>query len=119
MEKKITITHGHPYVEIGGIKWATMNVGAKDVTDLGLYFAWGETKGYKVEDALNRGKFGRKNYKFWDSKDYFKLRTERYSIFIFSRLNNIKLSFFLQNSQRSQNSLCIYSYANSKIYIEI
>ena len=71
MEKKITITHGHPYVEIGGIKWATMNVGAKNATDPGLYFAWGETKGYSREDALNRKKFSRKNYKFWDNnKNY-------------------------------------------------
>ena len=28
----------HDYVEIGGIKWATMNIGATSVTDYGLYF---------------------------------------------------------------------------------
>lgn len=37
---------GHEYVEIGGIKWATMNVGANSVTDTGLYFQWGDTQGY-------------------------------------------------------------------------
>ena len=38
--------HGHEYVEIGGIKWATCNVGAEKETDDGKYFAWGETKGF-------------------------------------------------------------------------
>lgn len=38
--------NGHAYVEIGGLKWATMNVGANSETDYGLYFAWGETMGY-------------------------------------------------------------------------
>lgn len=40
--------NGHEYVEIGGLKWATMNVGATSVagsyeTCYGDYFAWGET----------------------------------------------------------------------------
>ena len=37
---------GHEYIEIGGIKWATCNVGAEKVTDCGKYFAWGETVGF-------------------------------------------------------------------------
>ena len=32
------------YVEIGGVKWATMNLGAENVTDYGDYFAWGATE---------------------------------------------------------------------------
>jgi len=36
----------HEYVEIGGVKWATMNIGATAVTDTGLYFQWGDTNGY-------------------------------------------------------------------------
>ena len=66
------ITHGHPYVEIGGVKWATMNIGAKNPKDLGLYFAWGETKGY----AINHGNtyighnFSEANYKFRDNDKY-------------------------------------------------
>ena len=36
----------HDYVEIGGVKWATMNIGAESVTDYGLYFQWGDTAGY-------------------------------------------------------------------------
>ena len=31
------------YVEIGGVKWATKNLGAEKVTDYGDYFAWGAT----------------------------------------------------------------------------
>lgn len=37
---------GHDYVEIGGVKWATMNIGASNITDIGLYFQWGDTQGY-------------------------------------------------------------------------
>ena len=42
---------GRPYVEIGGVKWATMNIGATTVagcrcTCYGDYFAWGETEPY-------------------------------------------------------------------------
>ena len=40
---------GHEYVEIGGLKWAVTNIGANTETDRGLYFAFGETKGYTVE----------------------------------------------------------------------
>lgn len=32
----------HEYVEIGGVKWATMNVGASAPEDYGMYFAFGE-----------------------------------------------------------------------------
>ena len=38
----------HPYVTVGGKKWATMNVGATSATDFGEYFAWGSTIGYKL-----------------------------------------------------------------------
>lgn len=41
-----TPTPTHDYVEIGGVKWATMNIGANSVTDAGLYFQWGDTQGY-------------------------------------------------------------------------
>lgn len=32
------------YVEIGGVKWATKNLGAEKETDYGYYFAWGATE---------------------------------------------------------------------------
>lgn len=38
-----------PYVEIGGIKWATCNVGAGSPTDYGWYFFWAGTTGYVRE----------------------------------------------------------------------
>lgn len=41
---------GHEYVEIGGTKWAKVNIGATDVIEAGLYFQWGDTHGYTVEE---------------------------------------------------------------------
>lgn len=45
----LTGINGHEYVEIGGIKWATMNVGATTVAGsckscYGDYYAWSDTK---------------------------------------------------------------------------
>jgi len=45
----------HDYVEIDGIKWATTNVGASSVTDIGQRFMWGDPtirqyKPYNIED---------------------------------------------------------------------
>ena len=42
---------GHEYIEIGGLKWAVSNIGAEKETDGGLYFAFGETKGYTAEQV--------------------------------------------------------------------
>lgn len=39
----------YEFVDLGlpsGLKWATTNVGATKPEEFGLYFAWGETKGY-------------------------------------------------------------------------
>lgn len=58
----------HDYIEIGGIKWATKNVGACEITDYGLYFQWGDTKGYTAEQvgSSSGGKkeFGWQTYKY-------------------------------------------------------
>jgi len=58
---------GHDYVEIGGLKWATMNVGATGVTDTGLYFQWGDVQGYTA-DQVGSGEgqkyFGWADYKY-------------------------------------------------------
>ena len=58
--------NGHEYVEIGGLKWATMNIGASKPSDYGLYFAWGDTQGYTAEQ-LSSGEeqkyFGWADYK--------------------------------------------------------
>lgn len=38
---------GYDYVDLGlSVKWATHNVGAKKMTDVGEYYAWGETTPY-------------------------------------------------------------------------
>ena len=44
-------TPTHDYVEIGGIKWATMNIGANSITDTGLYFQWGDINGYTASQC--------------------------------------------------------------------
>lgn len=36
--------NGHQFVDMGGRKWATCNVGADNPEDYGNYFAWGETE---------------------------------------------------------------------------
>ena len=58
---------GHQYVEIGGLKWATMNIGASQPSDYGLYFAWGDTQGYTAEQVgSGEGQkyFGWADYKY-------------------------------------------------------
>ena len=50
-----TIANNHPYVEIGDLKWATMNVGATSETDYGLYFQWGDTQGYTADQVGSSG----------------------------------------------------------------
>jgi uncharacterized protein (TIGR02145 family) len=61
--------NGHAYVEIGGLKWATMNIGASSITDYGLYFQWGDTSGYESSQVGATGKplvktFAWADYKF-------------------------------------------------------
>ena len=51
MDKGIN-NNGYHYVDLGlpsGTLWATCNVGAKKPSDYGLYFQWGDTKGYTKE----------------------------------------------------------------------
>jgi len=57
-------TYSHDYIEIGGVKWATMNVGAEKITDSGLYFAWGETQGYTAAQISSEKAFRWRNYKY-------------------------------------------------------
>ncbi len=45
------------YVDLGlpsGTLWATMNVGAESETEIGTYFAWGETVGYIDENNYDK-----------------------------------------------------------------
>ena len=60
----IDLYNGHDYVEIGGLKWATMNVGANSITDPGLYFQWGDVSGYTASQVGTDKIFNWANYKY-------------------------------------------------------
>jgi hypothetical protein len=55
------------YVEIAGIKWTVRNIGAANETDAGLYFQWGDAKGYtasQVGSGEGQKYFGWADYKY-------------------------------------------------------
>lgn len=61
-----------PYVEIGGVKWAKMNIGAESETDTGLYFQWGDISGYtasQVGSGEGQKYFSWADYKYNPSGD--------------------------------------------------
>lgn len=64
--------NGHAYVEIGGVKWATKNVGASSITDPGLFFHWGDTQGYTAAQCINGEMTG--SYKYYQNGE----RTQEY-----------------------------------------
>ena len=69
VDNRIDGADGHDYIEIGGIKWATMNIGANSITDTGLYFQWGDIQGYTSEQiGSGEGQkyFDWVNYKYSD-----------------------------------------------------
>lgn len=50
------VYNGYEYVDLGlpsGLKWAICNVGATSPEQPGMYFAWGETKGYTSDDIYS------------------------------------------------------------------
>ena len=49
--KSIIVNTTYDWVEIGGVKWATKNVGALTVTDYGQYFQWGDTQGFTADQV--------------------------------------------------------------------
>ena len=53
----------HDYVEIGGVKWATMNIGASSPTDFGYLYAWADTQGHDSSYIFdwNNYKYGTAN----------------------------------------------------------
>ena len=82
MDKDIN-NNGYDYVNLGlpsGTLWATMNVGASKPSDYGLYFQWGDTKGYTKEQIGNgegQKKFAsdESDYKFGTSPNFTKYNT--------------------------------------------
>ena len=53
--------YGNVQLWDGGPYWATKNIGAETILDGGLYFAWGETDGYTID---NNHEFELSNYRF-------------------------------------------------------
>ena len=55
-EAPVNMINGHEYVDLGlSVKWATCNVGAEKPSDVGDFFAWGETSPkseYTVENSI-------------------------------------------------------------------
>ena len=46
--------YGYDYVDLelpSGTLWATMNVGASKPSDYGMYFQWGDTSGYTIDQV--------------------------------------------------------------------
>lgn len=74
MENKNFNNNGFEYVDLGlpsGTLWATKNVGADKATEYGLYFQWGDTKGYKADQVgmeSGQKKFGWSDYKWYNGK---------------------------------------------------
>ena len=65
-DKKGTVKDTRKYVDLGlpsGTLWATCNIGASKPEEYGLYFAWGETKGY-TSDTSDGHQFNMKTYRF-------------------------------------------------------
>lgn len=61
--------NGYDYVDLGlpsGTLWATMNVGASNPLDCGLYFQWGDTQGYRKDQIGKDKPFTQKSYKWYD-----------------------------------------------------
>jgi hypothetical protein len=66
-------TDSNDYVEIGGVKWATKNVGANVITDSGLYFQWGDTQGYTIQqvgEETGQKAFTWADYKYGDGINF-------------------------------------------------
>ena len=60
--------NGFDFVEIAGIKWSTCNIGAEKPTDTGLYFQWGDRKGYTADEVGKVKFFNWNDYKHHNGK---------------------------------------------------
>lgn len=64
-----TAERSDDYKEIGGIRWATKNIGAESETDTGLYFQWGDTLGYTGDQCGSQKSFSWADYKYCNGTD--------------------------------------------------
>ena len=72
MEKEIR-NNGYDYVDLGlpsGTLWATCNVGASKPSDYGLYFQWGDTKGY-TKEQVGKGEEQKKFASDWNDYKWY------------------------------------------------
>ena len=63
------------FIDLGlpsGTLWATANVGASKPSDYGLYFQWGDVKGYTAEQVGKDKQFSCDDYKFGDYPNFTK-----------------------------------------------
>lgn len=89
---KLFNTNGHDFVEIAGIKWATMNVGANKVTDTGLYFQWGDTRGYTA-DQVGKKEDGKKPF----AQDWSDYKFTSDGGKTFSKYNSVGMTLALED----------------------
>ena len=83
MDKEIN-NNGYEYVDLGlpsGTLWATMNVGASKPSGYGLYFQWGDTKGYARDQVGKDKQFNWDDYKWYLSgkEDNGSLKYKKYT----------------------------------------
>ena len=79
---KVVNNNGFEYVDLGlpsGTLWATMNVGASNPLNSGLYFQWGDTQGYTKDKIGKDKRFNLDNYKWFDADNstFTKYKTTR------------------------------------------
>ena len=67
MTRKEINANGYPYIDLGlpsDTLWATCNVGASKPSECGMYFQWGDSKGYTKEQLGKDKMFTWSDYKF-------------------------------------------------------
>ena len=88
MEKEIN--NGYDYIDLGlpsGTLWAACNVGASKPSESGLYFQWGDTKGYAKEQVGN-GEGQKKFASDWSDYKWYLSGSEKE--------NNLKFSKYIK-----------------------
>ena len=76
MIEDIISNNGYEYIDLdlpSGTLWSTKNIGASKSDDSGLYFQWGDTKGYTADQVGKE--FGQKKFT-WDDYKYEKSSTK-------------------------------------------
>lgn len=87
MTEKTINNNGYDYVDLNlpsGTLWATCNVGASKPSEYGLYFQWGDVKGYTAEQvgvAEEQKPFNWNDYKWYESRivDVANIKFKKYT----------------------------------------